>query len=71
MVGDDESVELVAVFVDSLRDETVVAGLGEGDWLDFSIPDDSVWVKPAVKDCVTMLSLATEEIRDLAKSKLK
>ncbi|MBR6737377.1 MAG: 1-acyl-sn-glycerol-3-phosphate acyltransferase [Clostridia bacterium] len=43
----------------------------EGDWLDFSIPDDSVWVSPDVKDCVTMLSLATEEIRDLAKKAIK
>ena len=45
---------------------------GEGDFLDFSVPDDSIWVRPiGVKDVITKLSLATEEIRDLAKSKIK
>lgn len=42
----------------------------DGDFIDFSIPDDSVWVRPVgVKDVITKISLATEEIRDLAKSK--
>ena len=31
LVGDDEGVEFVAVFVDGLWDEAVVAGFGEGD----------------------------------------
>ena len=43
----------------------------EGDFVDFSIPDDSVWVRPIAKDVITKISLATEEIRDLAKSKIK
>ena len=43
----------------------------EGDFADFSIPDDSVWVRPIAKDVITKISLATEEIRDLAKSKIK
>ena len=44
---------------------------GEGDWLDFSVPDDSLWVRTTVKDSISMISQATEEIRDLAKSKIK
>ena len=42
-----------------------------GDMFDFSIPGDSVWMHPTNrKDILTKVSLATEEIRDLAKSKL-
>lgn len=44
---------------------------GYADMLDFSIPDDSVWVHPYHKDLITKISLATEEIRDLAKINLK
>ncbi len=44
---------------------------GYGDMFDFSIPGDSVWMHPTNrKDILTKVSLATEEIRDLAKSKL-
>lgn len=41
-----------------------------GDMLDFSIRNDSVWMHPYHKDIITKVSLATEEIRDLANEKL-
>lgn len=69
LYGEDKTFTYTGTQLESIHVEYDYKG--EGDWLDFSIPDDSVWVKPTVKDCITMLSLATEEIRDLAKSKLK
>ena len=46
LVGDDEGVEFVAVFVDGLRDEAVVAGLGEGDRFDAIEREASVFAVP-------------------------
>lgn len=37
-----------------------------GDMLDFSVQNDSIWMHPYHKDLITKVSLATEEIRDLA-----
>jgi hypothetical protein len=38
--------------------------------LDFSIKGDSIWLHPYHKDLITKVSLAVEEIRDLATSKI-
>ena len=39
---------------------------------DFSIPNDSIWLHPTNrKDILTKVSIATEEIRDLANENLK
>ena len=46
LVGDDESVEFIAVFVDSLWDEAVVARLCEGDWFNAVEHEASVFAVP-------------------------
>lgn len=69
LYGEDKVIEYSGTQLESVHVEYNYKG--DGDFLDFSIADDSVWLRPiGVKDVITKVSLATEEIRDLAKSKI-
>ncbi len=70
LYGEDKIIEYKGTQLESVHVEYNYK-VKDGDFLDFSIPGDSVWMRPLnVKDVITKVSLATEEIRDLAKSKL-
>ena len=70
LYGEDKVITYTGTQLESVHIEYNYKG--DGDFLDFSIPDDSVWVRPVgIKDVITKISLATEEIRDLARSKIK
>ena len=69
LYGEDKVIEYTGTQLESVHVEYQYKDCG--DMLDFSIPGDSVWMHPTNrKDVLTKISLATEEIRDLAKAKL-
>ena len=69
LYGEDKVIEYSGTELESVHIEYNYKG--DGDFLDFSIADDSIWVRPVgVKDVITKISIATEEIRDLARSKI-
>ncbi len=69
LYGEDKVIEYLGTELESVHVEYKYKDCG--DMLDFSIPGDSIWMHPTNrKDILTKVSLATEEIRDLAKSKL-
>ncbi|MBO5926058.1 MAG: hypothetical protein J6Q38_00655 [Clostridia bacterium] len=70
LYGEDRVIEYSGNSLESVHIEYNYKNYG--DMLDFSIPDDSIWLMPLNrKDVITKISLATEEIRDLKKFKLK
>jgi hypothetical protein len=69
LYGEDKVIEYTGTQLESVHVEYKYKDCG--DMFDFSIPGDSVWMHPTDrKDILTKVSLATEEIRDLAKSKI-
>ena len=68
LYGEDKVINYKGTQLESIHVEYNYKG--DGDFLDFSTADDSVWVRPYAKDVITKISIATEEIRDLAKSKI-
>ena len=69
LYGEDKVIEYTGTQLESVHVEYQYKDCG--DMFDFSIPGDSVWMHPTNrKDILTKVSLATEKIRDLAKSKL-
>jgi hypothetical protein len=69
LYGEDKVFEYSGTELESVHIEFNYKG--EGDFIDFSIPDDSVWLRPDKKDVITMMSIATEEIRDFCKQNIK
>ncbi len=70
LYGEDKHIELLGTELESVHVEYRYQN--EGDVIDIPIKNDSVWVHPTTaKDVITKVSLATEEIRDFAKSKIK
>lgn len=70
LYGEDRYIELLGTQLESVHVEYRYQN--EGDCIDIPIKNDSVWVHPiSAKDVITKVSLATEEIRDFAKSKIK
>ena len=69
LYGEDRHIELLGTELESVHVEYRYQN--EGDCIDVPIKNDSVWVHPTTaKDVLTKVSLATEEIRDFAKSKI-
>ena len=46
LVSNHENIEFVAVLIESLRNETIITGLGESDWLDTVKHEASVFAVP-------------------------
>ena len=69
LYGEDRIIEYCGTELESVHVEYNYKNYS--DMLDFSIRDDSIWLNPLNrKDVSTKVSLATEEIRDLAKQNL-
>lgn len=69
LYGENKVIEYLGTNLESVHVEYRYKDAG--DMFDFSIRGDSVWMHPVSrKDILTKVSLATEEIRDLAKLKL-
>ncbi len=70
LYGEDKVIEYTGTQLESVHVEYNYK-VKDGDFLDFSIQGDSIWMRPINdKDVITKISIATEEIRDFAKSKL-
>ena len=70
LYGEDKVIEYSGTSLESVHIEYRYQC--KGDMLDFSIQGDSIWMHPyARKDIITKVSLATEEIRELARQNLK
>ena len=70
LYGENKIIEFAGTQLESVHVEYNYKNYG--DMFDFSIPNDSIWMHPKNrKDILTKVSLATEEIRDLAKQKIK
>lgn len=66
LYGEDKVVSFEGTELESVHVEYNYKNYG--DMLDYSIRDDSIWLKPINrKDVLTKISLATEEIRDYCK----
>ncbi len=69
LYGEKKTIEYTGNNLESVHVEYQYKGVG--DMFDFSIFGDSIWMRPVNrKDILTKVSLATEEIRDLAKINL-
>ncbi len=70
LYGEEKVIEYTGLTLESVHIEYAYKDVG--DMFDFSIPNDSIWLHPTNRrDILTKVSIATEEIRDLASEKLK
>ena len=70
LYGEDAVYEIPGATLESVHVEYQYQQAG--DMIDVPIKNDSVWLHPINRrDVITKVSLATEEIRDLAKSKIR
>lgn len=69
LYGEEKTIEYSGTSLESVHVEYNYKGYA--DMLDFSIPGDSIWMRPYRKDFITKVSLATEEIRELQNQNLK
>lgn len=70
LYGEDKVIEYNGFNLENIHLEYKFKGLY--DMADFSIPGDNIWMSPIdKKDIITKISIATEEIRDIARLKLK
>lgn len=68
LYGEEKTIEYLGTELESVHIEYDYKQYD--DMLDFSIKGDSIWLHPYHKDLITKVSLAVEEIRDLATSKI-